>query len=88
MNFDKFLIKSINPVDVKAQILSCEEKDLQKAGQLIAEGKLVAFPTETVYGLGADALNEKAVLSIFETKRNKNQNLIYQFCNIKRSSFN
>ncbi|MEO2151791.1 MAG: L-threonylcarbamoyladenylate synthase, partial [Thermococcus sp.] len=31
-------------------------------------GKLVAFPTETVYGLGADALNEKAVRRIFEAK--------------------
>lgn len=38
------------------------------AAQLIREGKLVAFPTETVYGLGADALNPLAVARIFELK--------------------
>ncbi|NBK25672.1 MAG: Sua5/YciO/YrdC/YwlC family protein, partial [Spirochaetia bacterium] len=36
---------------------------------LLAQGKLVAFPTETVYGLGADALNEEAVRSIFTAKQ-------------------
>ena len=41
---------------------------LQEAGQAIREGKLVAFPTETVYGLGADALNDNAVLKIFKAK--------------------
>ncbi len=35
----------------------------------IQEGKLVAFPTETVYGLGANALNPKAVAKIFEVKQ-------------------
>ncbi|HIH72651.1 MAG: Sua5 superfamily-related protein [Thermococcales archaeon 44_46] len=38
------------------------------AARFIREGKLVAFPTETVYGLGADALNENAVKRIFEAK--------------------
>jgi len=38
------------------------------AAQKIREGKLVAFPTETVYGLGADALNPLAVARIFELK--------------------
>lgn len=38
------------------------------AASLITKGELVAFPTETVYGLGADALNAKAVLSIFAAK--------------------
>jgi L-threonylcarbamoyladenylate synthase len=42
--------------------------DLSKAGELIRAGQLVAFPTETVYGLGADALNPKAVARIFEAK--------------------
>lgn len=44
------------------------DKRLKVAARLIREGKLVAFPTETVYGLGADALNEKAVRRIFEAK--------------------
>jgi len=40
-----------------------------KDAKLLAEGKLVAFPTETVYGLGADATNEIAVKGIFTAKQ-------------------
>lgn len=43
-------------------------KELTAAAEIIREGGLVAFPTETVYGLGADALNEQAVARIFEAK--------------------
>ncbi len=42
--------------------------DLDKAAALIRSGRLVAFPTETVYGLGADALNPEAVARIFAAK--------------------
>lgn len=42
--------------------------------KLIKEGKLVAFPTETVYGLGADAMNEDAVKSIFTAKGRPSDN--------------
>ncbi len=42
--------------------------DIPKAAQLIARGKLVAFPTETVYGLGANAFDERAVQNIFKAK--------------------
>ena len=41
---------------------------LADAARLIRAGELVAFPTETVYGLGADATNERAVAKIFEAK--------------------
>jgi L-threonylcarbamoyladenylate synthase len=41
---------------------------VQAAAQLIAQGELVAFPTETVYGLGADALRDEAVAKIFAAK--------------------
>ena len=41
---------------------------LAEAGALIRAGELVGMPTETVYGLGADALNPRAVLRIFEAK--------------------
>jgi L-threonylcarbamoyladenylate synthase len=44
------------------------EKEIRVAAGLIREGGLVAFPTETVYGLGADALNPRAVARIFEVK--------------------
>jgi L-threonylcarbamoyladenylate synthase len=42
--------------------------DIKACAERIRQGKLVAFPTETVYGLGANALNEQAVLSIFQAK--------------------
>ena len=41
---------------------------IDEAARLIREGELVAFPTETVYGLGGDATNERAVAKIFEAK--------------------
>jgi L-threonylcarbamoyladenylate synthase len=44
-------------------------KNTDIAANLLSEGKLVAIPTETVYGLAANALDEKAVLSVFEAKR-------------------
>ena len=43
-------------------------EQLARAAQLIREGDLVAFPTETVYGLGANALDARAVRRIFELK--------------------
>ncbi|MCD6432391.1 threonylcarbamoyl-AMP synthase [Candidatus Bathyarchaeota archaeon] len=49
-----------------------QKPDLEKiriAAAIIKRGGLVAFPTETVYGLGADALNSKAVLSLFKAKK-------------------
>lgn len=49
-------------------ILECTESDLQKAGELIRAGQLVVFPTETVYGLGANALDPEACRKIFLAK--------------------
>ncbi len=43
-------------------------KDIEKAKLLLQEGKLVAIPTETVYGLAGNALDAEAVAMIFETK--------------------
>ena len=45
-----------------------QTKAIKQAAELIVENEVVAFPTETVYGLGANALQEKAVLKIFEAK--------------------
>jgi len=45
-----------------------DTEKIRIAADLIKKGGLVAFPTETVYGLGADALNSKAVLALFEAK--------------------
>ncbi|MEM3699319.1 MAG: L-threonylcarbamoyladenylate synthase [Candidatus Bathyarchaeia archaeon] len=46
-----------------------ENNAIRLAANIIKKGGLVAFPTETVYGLGADALNAKAVLALFEAKK-------------------
>lgn len=63
---------------------------IQRASQLLGQGDLVAFPTETVYGLGGNALSLSAVNKIFAAKRRPtdnplivhiaHQNLIPQFC--------
>ncbi|KAE9632633.1 L-threonylcarbamoyladenylate synthase [Parasedimentitalea maritima] len=50
------------------QILSSEEHDLDQAATLLLAGQLVAFPTETVYGLGADARQGQAVAAVYEAK--------------------
>ena len=42
--------------------------EIRKAAQALRDGHLVAFPTETVYGLGADATNEKAVSRVYSVK--------------------
>ncbi len=44
------------------------QSDIEKAAKALIDGRLVAFPTETVYGLGADATNEKAVSRIYSVK--------------------
>ncbi|WP_231684260.1 L-threonylcarbamoyladenylate synthase [Phosphitispora fastidiosa] len=52
----------------KTEILSSTDENLEKAAQLLRGGGLVAFPTETVYGLGANALDPAAVSGIFAAK--------------------
>jgi L-threonylcarbamoyladenylate synthase len=50
------------------EVLTIEPENLQRAGACIRAGGLVAFPTETVYGLGANGLDENAVARIFAAK--------------------
>ena len=50
------------------ELLPVTSEALTRAGELIREGQLVGFPTETVYGLGANALDADAVRRIFEAK--------------------
>lgn len=57
------------------------EKALKIGADLINSGEVVAFPTETVYGLGANVFNEKAVKKIFEAKGRPSDNpLIVHIC--------
>lgn len=59
---------------------------LAKAAQYIKKGNVVAFPTETVYGLGADATNGRAVAAIYEAKNRPQLNpLIIHVSNIKEA---
>lgn len=58
---------------MKTEIFKIDRKNInkayiKKASDLINEGALVAFPTETVYGLGADGLNDEACKKIFKAK--------------------
>ena len=46
---------------MKTQVLNIDQQSLDLAKKYIADGDVVAFPTETVYGLGANAFNEVAV---------------------------
>ncbi|WP_144023355.1 L-threonylcarbamoyladenylate synthase, partial [Brevirhabdus pacifica] len=53
---------------MKTLHLSADGQGLDRAAELLRGGALVAFPTETVYGLGADAADDRAVARIFEAK--------------------
>ena len=53
---------------MNTKFLTTSKQDIELAGEIIRGGGLVAFPTETVYGLGANALDENAVKSIFAAK--------------------
>lgn len=53
---------------IKIEDLKSQSKDMDKAADLIRVGEVVAFPTETVYGLGADGLNKEAIKKIYSAK--------------------
>ena len=53
---------------------SSEPGSIEKAGEILKKGGLVAFPTETVYGLGANALDEKAAAKIYAAKGRPSDN--------------
>ena len=62
---------------MKTEIFKVTENsilELNKASKLLNDGELVAIPTETVYGLGANALNKDACLNIFKAKGRPNDN--------------
>ncbi|MEM1892563.1 MAG: L-threonylcarbamoyladenylate synthase [Sulfolobales archaeon] len=54
---------------VQVEPLNPSEEAIREAAEILKSGGLVAFPTETVYGLGADAFNPEAVLKVFKVKR-------------------
>lgn len=56
------------------RILGTTEEDIKEAARILTDGGLVAFPTETVYGLGADALNSAAVGKVYAAKGRPSDN--------------
>ena len=59
--------------------------DIQRACELLRQGELVAFPTETVYGLGADAANPEAIAKIYALKgRPSNHPVIVHLANVEQ----
>ena len=64
---------------MNTQIITIDENNinvdlLERAGRILKKGGLVAFPTETVYGLGGDALNESSSAKIYEAKGRPSDN--------------
>ena len=59
---------------METRILGTSEEDIERAAEIIRQGGLVAFPTETVYGLGADALNPEAVGKVYAAKGRPSDN--------------
>lgn len=74
---------------MKTKVIRIEENNIdmqaiQEAGEILKKGGLVAFPTETVYGLGGDALNEASSAKIYEAKGRPCDNpLIVHVTNMK-----
>lgn len=62
------------PNTTALRLSASSELDISTAAELLRSGRVVAFPTETVYGLGADATNPGAVSAIFAAKRRPNDN--------------
>ena len=56
------------------KILTTDDNSINQAGKILKDGGLVAFPTETVYGLGANALLEDSVKKIYEAKGRPSDN--------------
>lgn len=64
----------MNTKIIKLESLENNEEKLIEAAKILQEGGLVAFPTETVYGLGADGLNSEAAAKIYSAKGRPSDN--------------
>ena len=74
----------MNRMEMKTEILHAEGDAIAKAAELLRKGELVALPTETVYGIAADARNGKAVAKIFVAKGRPQDNpLIVHICGME-----
>ena len=64
----------MNTKMIQIDPINIDQEKIKEAGELIAEGELVAFPTETVYGLGGDALRPDASAKIYAAKGRPSDN--------------
>lgn len=83
------VIKMSEPITVKGTLIlhyrKGKKKEIIRAAEIIRQGGLVAFPTETVYGLGADVFNDVALARIFAVKRRPADNpLIVHIADLSR----
>lgn len=62
------IMKAMETIIKKIDKNQIDEDAIREAGEILREGGLVAFPTETVYGLGANALDEEAAKKTYEAK--------------------
>lgn len=65
---ERQIIPTDGNITLMPEILPVKDQSVARAVALLREGRLVAFPTETVYGLGADATNGRAVAAVYEAK--------------------
>ncbi|MDF2538925.1 MAG: ywlC [Herbinix sp.] len=74
----------MNTIIIKVDAEKLRADELDQAAEYLRSGRLVAFPTETVYGLGADALDSKAAHKIYEAKGRPSDNpLIVHIADVK-----
>lgn len=74
-------MNKLNTKIISVDELNIVEDQLKEAGNIIKQGGLVAFPTETVYGIGANALDETSIRKIYEAKGRPSDNpLIMHIC--------
>src|SRR5215469_6705241 len=59
---------------IRVSPIKAHRAAIARAARLLRRGRLVAFPTETVYGLGADATSDRAVGAIYAAKRRPRHN--------------
>jgi L-threonylcarbamoyladenylate synthase len=74
----------VTSIELTTQIRSADGASIEDAARCLQGGGLVALPTETVYGLGADAGNAKAVARLFEVKGRPRFNPL--ICHVARAS--
>ena len=77
----------INTEVLKINPANIDLLKIKKAAMVIKKGGLVAFPTETVYGLGADCMNPQAVAGIFEAKGRPLENPLIVHVSTKNEIF-